>query len=74
MYIKVRVTADAKKDSVTQKTADHFNISVREPAENNRANRQVLQLIAKHYNIPVGKIRIISGHHSPGKILDVPVD
>ncbi|MFA6094452.1 MAG: DUF167 domain-containing protein [Candidatus Paceibacterota bacterium] len=74
MYIKVRVTPDSKKDTLTQKSTDHFNISVREPAENNRANRRVIEIIAEHFNITPKKIRIISGHHSPGKILDIPID
>ena len=72
MYIRVRVSAGAKKESFTQTAEDSFLVSVKEPAEQNLANKRVLELVAKHYSIEPKQIRIISGHHSPGKILSVP--
>lgn len=56
-----------------QKTKDHFEVSVRELAERNLANRRIIELVARHFKLPVGKVRIISGHHSPSKILNVGV-
>ena len=73
MYIKIRVTPDAKEEKFCQKTKDHFTISVREEAERNLANGRVLELVARHFKLPVGKVRIISGHHSSSKILNVDV-
>lgn len=72
MYIKVRVNAGAKKESFVQEHEDSFTISVKEPAEQNRANARVRELVAAHFGILPKQIRIISGHHSPGKILSVP--
>ena len=72
MYIRVRVNVDAKKESFAQTTEDSFVVGVKEPAEQNRANVRVLELVAKHFNISPKQIRIISWHHSPGKILSVP--
>lgn len=74
MYIKVRVTPDAKKETFAQDKTDHFTLSVREPAEQNRANKRVVALMAGHFNVPIGKVRIVSGHHSGGKILSVDVE
>lgn len=71
MYIKVRVSAKAREERVEKKGEDHFNIWVKEPAEMNLANRRVLGLVAREFNLPQGKVRIISGHHSPSKILSV---
>lgn len=56
-----------------QKTKDHFEVSVRELAERNLANRRIIELVARRFKLPVGKVRIISGHHSPSKILSVDV-
>lgn len=72
MYIRVRVSAGAKKESFAQSAEDSFLVSVKEPAEQNLANRRVLELIAGHFGILSKQIRIISGHHSPGKILSIP--
>jgi hypothetical protein len=71
MYIKVRVTAGAKKESFEKKTDDHFVVSVKEPAQMNRANKQVIALLADHFGVPVGKVHLVSGHHSPSKIFDI---
>ncbi len=72
MYIKVRVIAGAKKESIEKVLAGYFKISVREPAERNLANRRIVELVAAHYKIPPKQIRIISGHTSPSKILSIP--
>jgi len=74
MYIKVRVTPSAKAEKFTQKTKDHFVIAVREVAERNLANGRVRELVAEHFGLVVGKVRIISGHHSPSKILNVDIE
>ena len=74
MYIKVQVVAGAKKELVTKRGPDSYDISVREPAERNLANRRVLELVARELGLSVGKVRIVSGHHSPSKILSVMVD
>ena len=72
-YIHVKVTASAKKESFVQKSEDHFEISVKEKAERNMANTRVLELIASHFEVPIGKVRIINGHHHPSKLIIVEV-
>lgn len=71
MFIHVKVKADSKKESLKQKSEDHFELSVREPAERNLANTRVIEVIALHFKIPVTKVRIINGHHSPSKLLSI---
>lgn len=71
MYIKVRVTPAAKKESFRKKSEDHFEISVKEEAKQNMTNRRVVEVVAKELGVPKEKIRIISGHRSPSKILSV---
>jgi uncharacterized protein YggU (UPF0235/DUF167 family) len=74
MYIKVRAKPDAKKEEFRVVSETHFEISVREPAERNLANRRIVELVAAHFNLPTGKVRIISGHHGPSKICSVDTD
>lgn len=71
MYIHAKVTAKAKRESIREKSADHFEVSVCEPAERNMANTRVIELLALHLNIPKSHIRIINGHHSPTKLLSI---
>ena len=71
MYIKAIVTAGAKKESIVAKKPDHFEILVKEKAEKNMANKKVIELLANHFKVPVGKVRIVNGHHHPHKLLVV---
>ena len=74
MYIKVRVTAGAKKEVVTKVTKSSYKISVKEPAERNLANGRVIELISAQLKIPTNKVRIINGHQSPSKMLSVDIE
>ncbi|MDQ3076846.1 MAG: DUF167 family protein [bacterium] len=71
MYIKVRVKAGSKKETLEQKSKDHYSISVKEKAERNMVNKRIIEIIAHRYALPLGKVRIVSGHQSPSKILSV---
>ena len=70
MFIKVFVTPGAKKEKVEEK-GETLAISVREPAEQNRANTRVRELIAEREGVPLGKVRILTGHRARAKMISV---
>lgn len=70
MYIKVFVTPDAKREKVDKK-GEMLTISVREPALGNRANGRVREIVAELFNAPLGKVRILTGHRSRGKMVSI---
>ncbi len=74
MFIKAKVTAGVKKEAILRLGEDSFRISVKEPAERNLANKRVMELIAGHFKVPVGKVRLVNGHHSPSKILSINIE
>lgn len=74
IYVKVVVNAGAKKEKFDQKSKDHFEISVKEKAEKNMANKKVIEIIALFYNVSIKKVRIINGHHHPHKLLVVDIE
>ncbi len=69
MYLKVKVVPDAREEKVEQLKDDEYRVWVRVPAENNLANERVLQIFRLKY--PGVPVRIISGHHSPSKIISI---
>lgn len=73
MYIKIRVTANSRKESFVKISEDHFEVSVKEKAERNMANVRVRELVAEYFEVPIGKAKIISGHHSPSKIFSLDI-
>lgn len=74
MYIRVKVTASAKKETLTVKSKDHLVVTVKEPAKQNLANKRIVELVANHFNLLPRSVRIISGHTNPSKILSIPDD
>lgn len=72
MYVRVHAIPHAKKEKILLEEREHvYTITVREPAEHNAANKRIRELVAQHYNIPVGKVRIITGHRSATKLLEI---
>ena len=77
MYVKVFVTPGAKREKVEVRPAKKVDdgetllISVKEPAEQNRANNRVRELIAERLGVRVGQVRILTGHRSRVKMISV---
>ena len=71
MYVKVFVVADAKRESVTMRDKA-LEITVREPAQQNRANTRVREIVAARFAVPLAQVRIISGYHTSAKMLSLP--
>ena len=70
MFIKVFVTPGAKKEKIEEK-GETLAIAVREPAMGNRANDRVRELIALREGVPLGKVRILTGHRSRAKMISI---
>ncbi|PIP69181.1 hypothetical protein CO033_02540 [Candidatus Nomurabacteria bacterium CG_4_9_14_0_2_um_filter_32_10] len=71
MYIRVKVSPNAKKEIFKKINEDHFEISVKEKAERNMANKKVLEIVANYFKVENGKVRIVNGHRSLTKLLVV---
>ena len=66
-YIKVTAKPDSKTNGVSMK-GDRYIVSVREPAENGRANSAVHSTLAKHLGIPEGHLALVRGADKPSKL------
>ncbi len=73
MYIKLEVIAGAGKESIEKTNSTSFVVSVREEASKNQANRRVLELMRHAFGTVGVTVKIISGYHSPRKVLSVEV-
>lgn len=66
MYIKVKVTPDSKKEEVFQKNEDTWIMKVKEPAEGNKANNRVKEILEFYFQTK--DIRLVNGHKSSNKL------
>ena len=71
MKIQVRVTPRARESSVAPGSAGTLKVKVTEPAIGGRANAAVIQLLAKHYNVPKRGVRILKGETGRQKLVEI---
>ena len=67
-YWKVKVHAGEKKNRLVQKAPDGFEIWVKAPAEQGRANEAVRAILAQHLGVAENKLSLIKGATSPAKM------
>lgn len=72
-YVKVKVTPGTKKESFEQVKENVFVAKVKESARMNLANRRIIVLVASHFKVATGKVRIVNGHRRPTKLLSIDV-
>lgn len=73
MRVSVRVVPNAKKAKV-EETEDGLKVWVDAPARDGRANKRLVEILAKHYEVRKSEIRIIRGERGREKIIEVPDD
>jgi uncharacterized protein (TIGR00251 family) len=69
MYLKLKVIPDSKQEKIEQLKDGEYRIWVKAPAENNHANTRVLEIVRELF--PDKRVRLVSGHTSPSKIVSV---
>lgn len=67
-YLKVKVHAGEKHNKLVEKSADTYEIWVKAPAEQGRANEAVRTILAEHIGVPENKLSLMKGATSPAKI------
>ncbi len=70
MLVKVRVVPRAKREEVIPE-GDSLVVKVREPPEGGRANKRVVELLAKHFGVSKSRVEIVRGHRSREKLVRV---
>ena len=71
MYIKVFTKPSARREEVAELASGTLRISVKEPAQGNQANLRVRTIVAERLGLPVGKVRLLTGHRSRSKMLSI---
>jgi len=71
MRIRVRVKPKAKKEEVKKISEEEYEVKVKEPPEGGRANERLIELLSKYFKVPKSSIRIVSGHTSRNKVVEI---
>ena len=71
MYIKVKAFPGSKKELVEQISEHTYKVAVKPKAERNMANTRIIELLSQYLHVSDKKIKLVTGHRSPNKILDI---
>lgn len=70
MLIKVKVHPETRNEKIVKKSEDRYELFIRARAQNNEANMRVIEIVKELF--PNSKnARIIKGHTTPNKIVEV---
>ncbi|MEG3437407.1 DUF167 domain-containing protein [Pannus brasiliensis CCIBt3594] len=67
--IQVKVKPNAKQQSVTIQEDGSFLVSLKSPPTEGKANRELIEVLAKHFQVPRSRVSIRSGLSSRIKIV-----
>jgi uncharacterized protein len=71
MLIKVKVFPNSKKDEIVKRKGDEFEVRVKEKAEQGRANRAVIKVLADYFKIDESRIKLIKVFKERNKIFEI---
>ncbi len=71
MVIKVKVQAKSSQEKIEETGIDEYKIWVTAPPAENQANEAMIEILAEHFNTAPSKIKILSGHKSSHKLVEI---
>lgn len=69
--ISVTVKPNARKSLIAKLSETDYRVSVHAPAQDGEANRVLIELLAQHFDVPKTTIRIVHGHSSRRKLVEI---
>lgn len=71
MIINVKVKPSSGKQEVESFGNDRYLVYLKEPPENNRANMELINILAKYMTVPPTRIHIIRGLSDNNKVIEI---
>lgn len=71
MKISVKAKPNSHQAKVEKVDENNFIVSVMEPPVQGRANQAIIKILAEYFKVPNYKVRIVSGHTSRQKIVEI---
>ena len=76
MQVKVKVIAHASKCEVIPLNTEQTELKVKltAPALENRANRQLCEVLADYFKVSKRQVRLLSGEHNTHKYVEIALE
>jgi uncharacterized protein (TIGR00251 family) len=71
--INIKVIPNARQNSVTEEEG-RLKVHVMAPAVDGKANKAVLEILAKHFKVKKSAVRLLKGELSREKVVEIMKD
>ena len=73
MIISVKVKLKVRQEKIEKISKNVFKISINQVTEKQKANKAIIKILADYFNLPISRIKIVSGIKSKEKILEIKI-
>jgi hypothetical protein len=71
MLISVKVIPNSRKPGIEKIGEGDFKVKVDEKAEDGKANRRLMEILAEYFKVPKSSVVISKGQKSRNKIIEI---
>ncbi|MCX6764993.1 MAG: DUF167 domain-containing protein [Candidatus Nealsonbacteria bacterium] len=71
MKIFIKAKPNSKVEKIEKMSDNVFIVWVREPAEDGKANKAIIEALAEYFKVSKSSVNIVSGHTSKTKIVEI---
>ncbi len=72
MIIKVKVVPKSSKVSVEQRD-DVLHVKLTAPPDKGKANKQLVEVLARHFGVKKQMVKILKGETSHNKVIEIEI-
>ena len=71
MKISIKVKPNSKESQVEEIGRNQFLVKVKAPPKENKANQEVIEILARYFKIPRSQVLILTGLKSSRKVVNI---
>jgi hypothetical protein len=71
MQKQVKVKPNSRKQNIEESTDGSLTVQLKSPPVEGKANKELIELLAKKFDVPKSQIRIKSGLSSRTKLIEI---
>jgi len=71
MRINIKVKLNSKNEVVEKEETEEYIVCINEKPVKGKANKKVIELIAKHFGVKKGSVFIIRGEKNKEKVVEI---
>ncbi|MBI2076480.1 MAG: DUF167 domain-containing protein [Candidatus Aenigmarchaeota archaeon] len=74
MILSVKAIPNSKKAEIRQIAENNYIVKLDAQPEKGKANLRLIEALSEYFKIPKSSIKIVKGHKSRNKIIEIAVD